>query len=216
MTSRQHLDTPATVICLVLGVVVVAAALPFAIASLPDTSPKKFDVNWSQETAAQGQLTFAGQPVNKVLTVNGLASMVRVDPSGACSDTANQVQAKATITYNVKKKVGNQESTVIDNTSYTCATKDGAKKEASLMGHADIASRDAADLNAARTSLWNQAGAGNETATYTLSITISRSTAPGTLPGIGPAAPTLAGSIDFSVLRWTAGVQPHQEEVTVR
>ena len=38
MTSRSSLDTPASAICLVLGVLVIAASLPFAIQALPESA----------------------------------------------------------------------------------------------------------------------------------------------------------------------------------
>lgn len=214
MTSRRSLDTPAALICLALGVVVVAASLPFAIQALPE-SAKGFDIAWRESHVAEKGVTVASQTgsYKADITVSGLASSLTIDPTGACNDQFRApIQSPATLSFKVTKTVNGKTADVPGASgSYTCATKDAAKKTVVLNAHPDVASKQTTSESNAIRQTW--AGVSNETATYTLEVTPSRpaETLPiGTLP---VAASQLTASVKLMLMEWDAVATPHVAEV---
>lgn len=212
MTTRKSLDTPAAAISLVFGLLVVGVSLPFAGDALKEHgSARGFDIAWREQGRSQ-DLTVPSHTgaYRASLVVSGLASSLAIDPSGACADRFQPpVQSPATLAFKVTKTVGGATTTVPGSEgTYTCDSKEAAKRTVQLAPHPDVASASAPDAGTAER--FARAGTANETATYTLEVTPSR---PADAVPIGAAAPTsLAATVRLTVSTWDAVATPNVPE----
>lgn len=214
MTTRSDHDLPATIIAAVVGVLIIAAALPFTIAAFPQT-PKSYDATWGERAVDTEAITVAAATGTYKATLSATdfqPASIMVETTG-CSDSANpSLQQSPASLRVVLRRDGSSD--VLHQVDFPCseATSKGTFT-VSLGSHYDIAGAQAQNAETAEKIVWLDAVAANTTASYTLEVTPSRaaSSIPPGLPG--PLAPTLAASLKVTLNGWDVTLNEHQKEV---
>lgn len=225
MTERSRSDTPAIVIAIILGVLLIALSAPFTVALFGDGA-NAYTVTWGETDAAAnaGDLAELNAPVRVDLSVVDLYTAgIRVEVAqGDCADTYNPqfMQNPATITWKVTRIEGGASTDLGAGASgsFTCDEVGGGKSwEIHRFTQPDIAERDGADKDAARSSVWSAYGDLNETATYRLEFSAQRDPPPAGLPIPLPGTSTsLMVTMSVTAEAWQPLISDKVDEPVVR
>ncbi len=205
-SSRQDMDRPATVLVAVVGVVLIAASLPFLI--LDQGGKTRYDVAWSEATAAASPAAAFGnngQPAQTApVTATGDLSNVTVVME-SCNDNRGpgNVAPAAAITWELFK----------DGASYQSGTAQctpGEVQSMALHAHPDVGSVRAGSQAAAAEKVWEDHV--NQTHEFYLRFQYVRGGNTNGLP-IPGVQPTFSGSMSLEVLKWVATVNEQQAGV---
>lgn len=200
MSERSTHDNSAAIVAGILGVVLIAVSLPFALGSASD-----YIIVWSEAplgsqtaTATEGgDVATASIGVTSVLMANVTVSMSAQE----CSDSFQAVaQNPAQATWRILRLQGGVSEELATG-SFTCA--DGAFAHSITTAHPDVGSVTA---ESAAEAIEEARGNTFETATYTLEVSATR--APGTLPV--PLPTSFEATVHLDVKAWDTGVQPKE------
>lgn len=218
-------------IAIVIGVVLVAASLPFTVAAFckqegcgeAPAQLKPFNISWSQASqaspapAALDTAGAAGSGEASFEVNDALMAGVRI-AFVDCTDTFDDRigQQPASFNYTLSRSSGDGTSEVLAAGDFSCngGSPDPASfpRETSLGDHPDVAQVQALNLTDAVHRAWN--GTANETAVFTLRLVATRPPAqlgPQPLPGL-PVAPTrMQAALTVEGMRWTVQATEHQE-----
>lgn len=206
MPSRSDLDMPATVIAAVIGVAIIAVALPFTISAFPQT-PKSYDATWGERAIDTKTLTVPTETGTYRATVAGSdfqPASIKVEVQ--CSDSFNANLQQQAATLRVKLTRAGAAAALKEET-LPCA--DGSFT-VTLGSHADVAGAQANSAETAEKVVWLDAMAGNTTATYTLEVAPSRP--PSGVPTLPVTPPTsLTATLRVTLNAWDVAMNEHQE-----
>lgn len=199
MSSRTDMDRPATVLAAVVGLVLIAASLPFLILDGGDDS-QRYLITWSETQIGQTDAAFGGPGAEIPATtmVSGMVSNVTVTLE--CSDNRgpNNIHPPVTITWELFE----------DNRSIrsgTTACTPGDVEKVNRTPQPDVGAATAESPGAAESTAYD-----NSTHTYRLEFTWTRPA--GNVPGGLPVGqPTFAGRMGLDVEAWHATANEPEE-----
>ncbi len=200
MTDRNEMEKPAMILAVAigLGLMVVGVAGIF----LGGVPLETYNVSWTAEVATSDTAALAmGDEVTIPLVASDLYK-ARLAFTIDCTDNFNAVtENEAEITWSVVRAEGETLEDLASGTT-TCAQMENTEVEVQNATHPDLGDKiDAESLEAAQEELWAAIAAGNETATYTLRVSVDR--APGTIPiGLPAGGASFSGEAFFSYEAW--------------
>ncbi|MHB8633777.1 MAG: hypothetical protein ACYDBQ_07425 [Thermoplasmatota archaeon] len=214
---RGEYDGPARTFVVVLGLILIAASVPFVIALLPATSA--FNVSWSAADgqSATGPASADGSPATVSLPVSDTLTASLVITVPACNDVAGPGGAPALLSWRLERQGGQGEPLASDQ--LTCSQSGTYAHEVARIPQPAVGVQNgtgsgAAARDDARSSLWQFVGGLNETATYTLTTSWSRpSVAPVPVP-LPPQTQSFAATLKLTERHWLAALNPVTPEVT--
>ena len=201
MPSRSQMDTPAMVAVVILGIVLIAASVPFLDSE--DGDATAYSIRWSEEeagssqanTGAAGSTTTVRVPVSDVLPSNATIALE------SCTDGAQPPATQpATITWTLFE--GDDEK---DSGTFQCGDSD---MQVALDAHPDVGEASASSAGAAVEKAF--ASAANKTVEYRLEFSWSRPG--GALPLPLPVGTAFSATLSLTIDEWAAtAVAPDQE-----
>lgn len=203
MPSRADMDRPATVTAALLGVLLIAATIPYFVFG-GGGGGITYDIAWSQTSAASGTDAIgpSGQQEFDVLVGDQRVSNATIE-IGACADSAqNPLQADAVLTFTLQyENATAKDSSGQDITGQaTCDSPGPFRFE--LGDHPDVGSVQAGSADEAEAKAYGTSG--NRTGTYTLQYSWSRPA--GTVPPLPlpVGQPLFTGNVVLEIESWRA------------
>lgn len=216
MQSRSDMDNPARVTAAVLGVVLIAATIPYFIFSGGGEGATTYTVSWNQATAGSGSqgiaATPAGGPTPQELDVpvrDQRVSNATVEIEN-CNDTAvNPVQADAVLTFTLLYENSTAKDADGQDISGQATCDSPGPFTFELGGHPDVGSTDADSTAQALENAYGRSG--NRTGTYTVQFSWMRPAGSGPpLPLPGQAVFT--GTVALEIQSWRATANQQGQE----
>lgn len=202
MPSRSEMDTPAMVTALILGIVLIAASVPFLGGG--GGGGKEYTITWTEVPSAQGQAASgagSGSSANVNVAVTDIHPATAVVSFEPCTDGAMApLSQPASIAWTVFEG----DETKGQGTA-SCANK--GPFEVVLEERPDVATADGADPEDAEAAAY-EAADGNETVTFRLVFSWTRG---GGLP-VGPQ-PAFSTTGKLEIQEWRATANDPDQEV---
>ena len=204
MTTRADMDRPATVLTALLGIVLIAASLPFLFEA--EGAATRYTVTWAEAEAASDDATLtSGQTATITIPVTDLLpsnATVTID----CTDSATPpLQGAVTVRWRLFE---GSNTTPIDEGTTGCP-ETGFPVDVPLGGHPDIASMAADSASDAEDAAESQDA---RSTSYRLEVQVTR--AAGTGPGLPIGQPQFTGTATLAIHEWTAVANDPDEEAT--